>query len=71
MFEKPIGQSGIMLPVANCQAASFLCALRSCQYYMAQLGAVWPNEAKVLDTHQPSYNIVRDRHEVEDNVVRR
>ena len=33
--------------------------------------AVWPNEAKVLDTHQPDYRINRDRQTIEDEDVLR
>ena len=33
--------------------------------------AVWPNEAKVLDTHQPDYQINRDRQTIEDKEVLR
>lgn len=33
--------------------------------------AVYPNEAKVLDTHQPDYKINRDRDSIEDEDVRR
>lgn len=32
---------------------------------------MWPNEAKVLDTHQPDYKINRDRQTIEDKDVLR
>lgn len=41
--------------------------LRSTSCYLA----VWPNEAKVLDTHQPDYQINRDRQTIEDKDVLR
>jgi hypothetical protein len=41
--------------------------LRSASCYFA----VWPNEAKVLDTHQPDYQINRDRQTIEDKDVLR
>lgn len=54
-----------------------ICHMAAC-VCMQQVGdgdvcgvAVWPNEAKVLDTHQPSYKINRDRTSMEDSDVRR
>ncbi|DBA92635.1 TPA: hypothetical protein ACH3X1_002853 [Trebouxia sp. C0004] len=39
--------------------------------YDENFAKLWPNEAKVLDTHQPDYQINRDRQTVEDQDVLR
>lgn len=39
--------------------------------YDENFAKLWPNEAKVLDTHQPDYKINRDRQTIEDKDVLR
>ena len=47
------------------------CNVKHCMDMLCYCMAGWPNEAKVLDTHQPDYQINRDRHLVEDDAVLR